>query len=112
MEDLSSPVSAFVRDYCEVGAELSVDRADLYLCWRQYCKSGGQKEPGTDAVFGRNLRAAIPSVKRKQPRSDTGKQQNQYGGIGLNVEGQAILTQAKLDLTQAGHRHDTTRAFF
>ncbi|MFL5242384.1 MAG: phage/plasmid primase, P4 family [Gemmataceae bacterium] len=104
MEDLSAPISAFVRDYCEVAIGLSVERADLYLCWRQWCKAGGQKEPGTDALFGRNLRAAVPSIRRSQPRSDTGKQLNHYGGIGLNHEGEGLLTQARDDLTQARHR--------
>jgi len=111
MEDLSAPVSAFIRDYCEVGAGLSVDRADLYLAWKQWCKTEGQKEPGTNPIFGRNLRATIPSVHRFQPRSGTGKHLNHYGGIKLNQEGESLLAQANDDLAQARHKHGTGWAF-
>jgi putative DNA primase/helicase len=66
MEDLSSPVAAFVRDRCEVGPGLRVDVDDLYAAWRAWCEQEGHKFISTKTTFGRDLRAAFPSIVTRQ----------------------------------------------
>jgi putative DNA primase/helicase len=78
LEDLSSPVGAFVRDRCTVGPEQEVLVDELYEAWRSWCDDQGRDHPGTKATFGRDLHAAVPGVTTKGRRPD-----NRYVGIGL-----------------------------
>jgi putative DNA primase/helicase len=65
LQDLVSPVSAFVRDYCERGGEVAVTA--LFEAWRQWCELNSHK-PGSAQVFGRDLRAVVPVLRVVQPR--------------------------------------------
>jgi putative DNA primase/helicase len=68
LEDLSSPVGAFVRDRCELGPAYEVDKDVLYAAWRAWCSEEGRERPGTKAMFFRDLRAAVPGVRPSRPR--------------------------------------------
>ena len=68
MEDLSSPVGAFIREYCEVGPGYEAQIAALFKQWQNWCDSKGRKEYGTEQVFGRDVRAAVPGITTKQAR--------------------------------------------
>jgi putative DNA primase/helicase len=67
MEDLASPVAAFIRRECLLypEAEIEVDR--LWKAWKTFC-DGENVRLGSKATFGRDLRAAAPTVKRRRPR--------------------------------------------
>jgi putative DNA primase/helicase len=67
-EDLSSPIGAFLRDRCVIGAEHDVTVSRLFDSWCEWCKAQGRDHPGTAQSFGRDLRAAIPGLKVTQPR--------------------------------------------
>jgi putative DNA primase/helicase len=81
LEDLSSPVAAFVRDACSVGPENRVDVDELYSAWQGWCETQGRKVVATKQVVGRDLIAAVPTVKR---RRGTG-QRAFYEGIALKL---------------------------
>lgn len=66
--DLSSPVRAFVRDRCKVDAQSKVNCSDLFDSWKSWCETQGRDKPGDAARFGRDLRAAVPTVQRSQKR--------------------------------------------
>jgi putative DNA primase/helicase len=84
MEDLSSPVGAFVRERCRVGPGERVEVAKLFEAWRSWCDQDGRCESGTKELFGSNLRAAVPSLNRARPRTQHGLERlNMYVGIGL-----------------------------
>jgi putative DNA primase/helicase len=82
MEDLASPVVAFVRDRCAIGAEERVDTDRIFGAWQGWCRTNGHKDPGSNTQFGSKLRDAFGGVKRHQPR-EGGIRLNQYSGIGL-----------------------------
>jgi putative DNA primase/helicase len=82
LEDLSSPVGAFLRECCEVGPGYTVLVRDLFAAWQTWCNEKGRKEPGTEQGFGRDLRAATPSLEVRQPRADGGRVRV-YEGIRL-----------------------------
>jgi putative DNA primase/helicase len=88
LEDLASPISAFVRDYCTLGAERRVPVDDLWKAWKAWCVADN-RGPGTKAVFGRDLRAAVPTLHRARP-GDTDRSYV-YEGIGLNATGNTVL---------------------
>lgn len=63
LEDLSSPVGAFVRQRCVVGPEHRVWMSELYDAWQDWCQDAGRGKASTIQVFGRDLAAAVPSIK-------------------------------------------------
>jgi putative DNA primase/helicase len=68
LEDLASPVGAFVRECCEVGVGFEMDKDELFAAWRTWCENEGILRPGTKALFVRNLRAAVPGLRPSRPR--------------------------------------------
>jgi putative DNA primase/helicase len=68
LEDLSSPIGAFVRDTCRVGPALEVDKDVLFAVWKTWCEEEGRSRPGSKAVFVRDLRAVVPGVTPTKPR--------------------------------------------
>ena len=81
LEDLSSPVSAFVRERCELAADRSVAVDDLWNAWKRWCEEDN-RHPGTKAGFGRDLKATAPTIRKARPRDD-GDRIYSYEGIGL-----------------------------
>lgn len=78
---MASPVSAFVRERCVLSENAAVESYELFNEWRDWCKQVGRDHPGTEATFGRMLKAAFPSVSKTQPRGDTGERLNMRRGI-------------------------------
>jgi putative DNA primase/helicase len=62
LEDLASPVAAFVRDRCVIGANRRIEKDRLYRVYKAWCDDQGQK-PSSQIVFGRNLCAAFAQVR-------------------------------------------------
>jgi putative DNA primase/helicase len=82
LEDLGSPVGAFLRDRCEVGPHREVVVEHLYETWAEWCKTQGREHPGTAQSFGRDLRAVVPTINIVQPRDEGGRRRI-YQGVGL-----------------------------
>lgn len=78
MEDLCSPVSAFVREKCRVEAGLRIYIDVLYREWQEWCEREGRSSVTTKQTFGRDLTAAFLTVARRR-----GTNQNFYEGIAL-----------------------------
>lgn len=74
LEDLSSPVGAFVRDRCEVGPTHEVGKDALYEDWKEWCEREGKARAGSKAVFVRDLRAAVPGIQVSRPREGEDRQ--------------------------------------
>ena len=86
LEDLSSPISAFLRDRCEVDVNVTVVIDELWRAWKDWCASDN-RSAGTKGIFGRDLRAAVPMLKRERPRKKDGEEDEQrpyhYKGLTL-----------------------------
>jgi putative DNA primase/helicase len=67
LEELSSPIRAFIQDRCAVGLNEEVPCDEMFAAWQLWCKARGEYE-GTSALLGRNLRAAEPSIDTRQGR--------------------------------------------
>jgi putative DNA primase/helicase len=82
LQDLVSPVSAFVRDRCRRGGQVPV--AELFAEWKAWCEDNGHRA-GSVQTFGRDLRAVVPVLRVAQPRDEAGRQsQRHYIGISLS----------------------------
>ncbi len=82
LEDLTSPVNAFLNAECEVfpGAQVGCDQ--LFHAWERYCANQGWHSAGTSASFGASLRAVLPQLARERigPR---GNRHWLYKGVAL-----------------------------
>jgi putative DNA primase/helicase len=91
LEDLSSPVGAFVRDRCEVGPAYEADKDEIYAAWKAWCVLEGADKPGTKEVFTRDLRAAVPGLRPRRPR-DGDDRRHTFQGIRLRKQRSGPLT--------------------
>jgi putative DNA primase/helicase len=82
LEDLASPVGAFVRDRCVVAPGRMIDAGRLYEAWKAHCAEMGRDHAGTKASFGRDLRAAVPHLRMSNRRVDDGRDRF-YEGVDL-----------------------------
>jgi len=85
LEDLASPVGAFVRDLCEVSPALEVTTNELWAAWKAWCVEEGRDRPGTKVVLVRDLRAAVPGLTPVR-RRDGDDRERGYRGIGLRSQ--------------------------
>jgi putative DNA primase/helicase len=85
MEDIGSPVLAFVRDRCIIdpAAEENID--ELFKEWCHYCGEESRREAGTKAIFGRDLRTAVPAITIVRRRDDENgdRRIKKYQGVRL-----------------------------
>jgi putative DNA primase/helicase len=80
LEDLSSPVSAFLRQCCVIGSNQEVKVRRLYNEYVGWSEHEGHKRC-SNIVFGRNLSAALPKLSTKGRHPD-----RYYMGVGLIEE--------------------------
>ena len=91
LEDLSSPISAFIRDTCVVGHN-RVEAEMLWVAWKTWCDGEG-RHPGTKAVFGRDLKAAVPTVNRVRSRHDEARS---YVYEGIQLRDSSLIHTGRL----------------
>jgi putative DNA primase/helicase len=81
LRDLASPVSAFVRERCEVAPNNEIDVETLYGSFKTWAEDAGHAKL-SKSTFGRDLRAAVPAVRKQRPRDDDGRTYV-YAGIAM-----------------------------
>jgi putative DNA primase/helicase len=84
MRDLASPVQAFVREKCEVGPGKEILKQELYVAYKIWAEESGHDKKA-QPVFGRDLRAAVPSIKKARPRGEFKTRKRVYTGICLRI---------------------------
>jgi putative DNA primase/helicase len=72
MRDLASPVAAFVREKCDFGADKEVEVDLLFGAYKTWCEEN-EHPKASKQMFGRDLRAAVPAVRRTRPRDGSGR---------------------------------------
>jgi putative DNA primase/helicase len=82
LEDLASPMSAFLRDRCQVAQDQSVTVDELWGAWKSWSEDQSHHH-GTKQTFGRDLRAAVAGVRVRQLGAG---QVRTYFGVGLRPE--------------------------
>ncbi len=80
LQDLVSPMSAFVRDRCETGVGLHIPVDSLFDVWKQWCVENEQRV-GSVQTFGQKLMAVVPVLRRTRPEADDGTRYRAYEGI-------------------------------
>lgn len=85
LENLSSPVMAFVRAMCIIRPGLTVSKDTLYQEFTRWSKANGEAHIATKPTFSRNLWSALPFIGDTRIGS-RGEQEPYYRGIGLAAE--------------------------
>lgn len=82
LEFLSSPVTAFLADRCELKPAVYEPSASVFAAWQIWRESQGRNFSGNAQSFGRDLKAAAPSVETGK-KGKKGAQIRVYKGIRL-----------------------------
>ncbi|MBA2513361.1 MAG: NTP-binding protein [Solirubrobacterales bacterium] len=83
LQDLSSPVAAFVRDRCVRGPEHEISVDDLYAAWRSWAEDNGHVR-STKQMFGRDLRATVPGLRvARLGGHESSERERVYQGVAL-----------------------------
>jgi putative DNA primase/helicase len=86
LQDLASPIKAFVDDLCIIGPEFETPLAELFAKWREWCERHGRDEPGIQEWFAKDLRAAYPHISKVRRRTGASlasdRREAVYRGIG------------------------------
>lgn len=108
LQDLASPVAAFVRDRCARAFDKSVTVDAIYAAWKEWCEENGRARPGSKATFGRDLAAVDPSIRRTRPEIEVaiaGEMMKKvrvytYEGIALSTNNDDSLGHLGRDATE------------
>jgi putative DNA primase/helicase len=69
LNSLSAPLKVFVEERCDIGPSYSVAKDPLYQAYRSWCMLNGENCPSSIEVFGKDLRAVVPTLRVTRPRS-------------------------------------------
>jgi putative DNA primase/helicase len=83
LEELSSPIAAFVRDCCHLGPGFKVECGNLHRAYQSWCLREGIDDVAGPGEFGRKLHSAVPDLKAPTQVRREGDRIRQYEGIGL-----------------------------
>jgi putative DNA primase/helicase len=83
LEELASPVGAFLRQRCRAKVGASVPQENLYRAWCIWCGQTGHANVGRIQEFGRDMRAALPWLTDFQPRLNNPKRRRYWRGLEL-----------------------------
>jgi putative DNA primase/helicase len=84
MDELASPIAAFLRDRCVIESDATCPVPAMYESWRSWCQEHGRDAVGDEHSFGRDLHAAIPALATIRPRTPLGRVRH-YLGIRLRT---------------------------
>lgn len=80
----TSPIRAFLADWCQLDPEASTPKDELYDAWRRWCRTEGRDHPGTKPTFSRDLFAAGVGIKEAKIRIG-GVRTPSYLGVRLDA---------------------------
>lgn len=82
LETMTSPIMAFVLERCIMESSVKVSVQILFDQWRDWCKETGYLNSGNIQSFGKNLKAAYPSIGVTRLQ-DENSRERYYVGIDL-----------------------------
>jgi putative DNA primase/helicase len=99
LEDLASPVGAFIRDWCTCAPDATIKVKTLFEAWRYWCEEHGHRA-GSSITLGRDLRTVVPDI------GITGRGERRcYTGIEFSDEGYDSHDAARLEHERQRRRH-------
>ena len=89
LEELGSPIRAFVKEQCDLGEGKWVPTKELYDAWRRWREDDLQqsRKDGDSMRFGRDLKLAFPGIYRGKKHGVAGRC---YFGISLRQKDSSV----------------------
>lgn len=84
LEELNSPVGAFVRERCVLHPAARATVEELFAEWKAWCGRNGRDHPGNLQTFGKDLHAAVGGLKPLRTKTG-GVRTRGYHGIRLRA---------------------------
>jgi putative DNA primase/helicase len=84
LEEIASPVGAFLREEYTLAAGCEVEVGDIFRKWCIWCEARNRK-PGSSTAFGRDLRAVFPGLELAKRREGESRV-NYYQGLRPKTE--------------------------
>jgi putative DNA primase/helicase len=110
LQDLVSPIAAFIRDNCSRTGDVLCD--EVYAAYRSWCDENGYNKPKI-GQFGKDLRTVIPTLRVTQPRVGTSRERR-YVGLSLgrthNAQDRVPARADAEDATDMSGSGDVARA--
>lgn len=106
MSELSSPISSFVRDRIVIDRNGTTSVKDAFAEWKRWCEAHGRDHPGTEQSFGRDLRAAVPTITSTQLRGYDGVRFRTYRGIRLRTSDDDANSADTNAAAHVGHKRE------
>lgn len=98
MLDLASPMPRFLDECCLLGADLSVEKGELFRAFRAWFhNSTGQAYRSPESVFARDLYSATDKAVGASKLRDKGGRLNLFSGIDLKPGVMVDLVQARYE---------------
>ena len=86
MLDAASPVGAFARQRCVMGAEHRVEREKLHAAFGEWCMDTGNNDKMMDSSqFGIALSSIVPGLRDTRPYAPEGQLRPRYY-VGINLK--------------------------
>jgi len=101
LAEMASPMKRFIAEHLVVtpqggsSSQCATPTAEIYRAYQSWAQENG--EPAiSKTTFGLRLRAALPLIKRTQPRGENGERISSYSGV--------ILRQQETERSRAARR--------
>lgn len=88
LQELASPITAFTREACDEGVDLTVEKATLYAAYKTWCQENGHHAAALVQFFV-DLKAAHPGMRDVRPRTDGKPGPRSVTGLALSAEWKA-----------------------
>lgn len=114
MAEMASPMKRFAAELLAVmpkggdPAEYTTPVMDLFRVYRVWGRENDEP-PISRETFGQRLRAAVPTIRRSQPRGEGGKRISSYAGVRLQHRETALARAQRLAHDEMAQRAGSLR---
>jgi putative DNA primase/helicase len=84
LKELSSRVSTFLSDACEIDPGYQEAMPHVYCAWCHWCDEQGESNPGSTRSLAKELRTVLPKLSSDKSTKRDGKTLKLFTGLRLN----------------------------
>ena len=95
LKELSSRVSTFLADACEVDPGYQEAIPHVYIAWCHWCNEQGESNPGSKRALAKELRTVLPKLSSDKSTKCDNKTVKLFTGLRLNPEYRACVKSLK-----------------
>jgi putative DNA primase/helicase len=86
LTELSSRITTFLADACEIDPSYQEAIPHVYLAWCRWCDQQGESNPGSTRSLAKELRTVLPRLSSDKSTKRDGQSLKLFGGLRLNAE--------------------------